>query len=558
MDARRREELVSEYVERRELGEPLRPEEFVREHPEAGAELAAILRTLGDAEALLPRSPDLPARIGPYRIVGEIGCGGMGRVLEVVDERGDGAPLALKLLHLSLATEPRALERFRREGAALARLSHPGIVRVPATGLVDGRAYLAMEKVEGASLAEHLARARARREEPASAEHAPAGALELPGAGTPLERGVRLGARLARALAAAHAAGVLYRDLNPRNVLVRASGEPVVIDFGLTRGPGAPTLTGSGDLVGTPQYMAPEQARGEKVDERTDVFGLGAILLELLTLAPPRTAADTLALLRKAGREPLRVSRAAGVPRDLARVVRRATSFHPRWRYPTCAELADELERMLAGEAVHTRGPGLLQRATELVTVHRRATLAAALALTLALVLLVKLPERAEDRLRRAVEGTTAVVLPWLEGDLAGTERVLASWLAREPDAPFREFLHALAKDDLARESSDPATRALLAGERARRAGHPDEALAHFRTAWDLAPHSPLVVLLLGIAAFVAGELELARPALEASAGSFGRSRRLHATLAAVYTRLGLPADAERARNAVAARTAGP
>ena len=224
-DAARFEERLGEFVERRERGEALAAEDFAREKGGSG-ELLAALRALAATEALFPSGPlDLPARIGPYRVQGEIGRGGMGRVLAVVDPARPDAPLALKLLHVSLGAEPRALERFRREGQALERLQHPWIVRVHAAGVLDGRPYLAMEHVEGESLAAHVAEARARVAAGTPAREA----LRLPGEGTPLERAVRLVARIARAMEAAHREGVLHRDLNPRNVLVRAGGEPTLI-----------------------------------------------------------------------------------------------------------------------------------------------------------------------------------------------------------------------------------------------------------------------------------------------------------------------------------------
>lgn len=553
MDPARLEDWLSEFIERRERGEDLAPEDFAREH-EDSTELLAALRALDSTEALFPSgSPDLPARIGPYRVRGEIGRGGMGRVFEAVHPERPSEVIALKLLHVSLEYQPRALERFRREGQALERIAHPGIVRVLEAGLLDNRPFLAMERVEGTSLAELLRRARERA--PARARH-PVEALELPGEGSALERAVRLVARLARALAAAHREGVLHRDLNPRNVLVRAGGEPVVIDFGLMRASGDPTLTKSGDLLGTPQYMAPEQARGERVDERSDVFGLGAVLYELVTLQPPRAGDETLALLRAAAGRPLPDARrvASGLPRELAIVVARATAFFPRWRTASCEALAADLERWLEGEPIRARAFSPLLRTLEFVHGHRRACAAAALlVLSFAVVALALRSQGGEDPHQRLARGTSAVVLPWFEGDLARARAALASYVAANQPAPFAEFLAALAHDDLTRAADDPATRALLEGERLRRAGRPREALACFATAWDLAPGFPMVVLLQGLAALEAHDLPAARGALEASAAGFGASRRLHRTLAQVYEGLELHADAARALNAALA-----
>ena len=556
MEPTRLEERLSAFVERRERGEELTPEAFVAEHEDGGPELLAALRALLATEALFPTGvPDLPGRIGRFRILGEVGRGGMGRVFQAVDPERAEVPVALKLLHVTLEREPRALERFRREGKALERLAHPSIVRVLEVGLVDDRPYLAMERVEGLSLAEALARARARAR-PAL----PVEALELPGEGTPLARAVRLVARLARALDVAHREGVLHRDLNPRNVIVRPDGTPVVIDFGLVRTSDEPTLTGSGDLLGTPQYMASEQARGERVDERSDVFGLGAILWELLTLEPPRPPADTLALLRQAGERPLGSirRRARGLPGALVAALWRATAHRPQWRYPSCAAFAADLERWLEGEPPRVRGPNLWQRAVELALRHRRlATAGGVLVLVLAAALVARQARSSEDRHARLVAAMNAVVLPWLDGDLARAETELSAYRGAEPTPLFADFLAFLVGSNAEPGTDDPAERALFAGERARRAGHPREALVQFRSAWDIAPDFPLVLWLQGLSALEAGELETARSALERSAQPFGRSWRLHRTLAELYARLSLPRDAERALHAAATLAPG-
>ncbi|MEQ1891512.1 MAG: serine/threonine-protein kinase, partial [Planctomycetota bacterium] len=540
-DAAQFEAWLAEFVERRERGEVLAVEDFAREKG-GSRELLAALRALAATEALFPTGPlDLPARIGPYRVQGEIGRGGMGRVLAVIDPARPGAPLALKLLHVSLGAEPRALERFRREGQALERLQHPGIVRVHACGVLDGRPYLAMEHVEGASLATHVADARARVAAGTPAREA----LQLPGEGAPLERAVRLVARIARAMESAHREGVLHRDLNPRNVLVRSGGEPVVIDFGLVRAGDAPTMTGSGDLVGTPQYMAPEQARGEQVDERTDVFALGLILRELLTLAPPRVGEETLALVRSAGGRPLAPAALGGLPRALAHVVARATSFFPRWRYRGAAELAAELERWLEGEPVHARAPGVAQRLSELVLVRRRAlAVTGALALALTVWSVARREPEAERVRRRRIDATTALTSAWLARDVAAGQRELARYRESETSPPFLAFFEGVLREELTPVGDEAAALALLAGERARRAGDARAALASFRTAWDLAPGYPFLVLLQGLAALEAGELEVARTHLEPAAFHFGRCARLHRALAELYERLALPADA--------------
>jgi predicted Zn-dependent protease len=243
--------------------------------------------------------------------------------------------------------------------------------------------------------------------------------------------------------------------------------------------------------------------------------------------------------------------RARDVPRELEVVLWRALSFFSRWRTTSCEALAADLERWLEGEPIRARGPNPWQRTCELVQAHRRlAAGAAALCLAASVGVLALRWRSGEDRQRERVLGTTAVVLPWLDDDRERARRALVDYLDQESSPPFATFLAALTENDLSRSATDPAERALLEGERARRAGRAREALAHFQSAWDLAPGFPMIVLLQGLAAFEAGELATARSALQSSAQSFGPSLRLHRTLALLYGELGLPADAARALHA--------
>ncbi len=551
-DADERLEMwLSEFVERREQGESLTPEDFHREHVDGGEPLLAALHQLCDSEALLPSAPfDTPQRIGPYRIQNELGSGGMGRVFGCVHDDRPSDALALKLLHLPLVDQERALERFRREGEALARISHPSVVRVHDAGLFDRRPYIAMERVDGTNLAEYVSRARARLEQ---TKLPPWEALNLPGEGAPLERVVRIALRVARAIECAHGAGVLHRDLNARNVLVRASGEPVVIDFGLMRSEAEPTLTGSGDVLGTPQYMSPEQARGERPDERTDVFGVGCLLRELLTLAPPRPEDGTLTLLRVAGSRPIARLRAlsSAVPRELAVIADRATAFGLRWRMHSVAELADDLEAWLDGRPIRARAPGVLERAHDAWAARRVAITAGALVLLTSAVawLAVSRGDGVDPRVLSA-QRLNALVVAWLDGDLPRARRHWDEFHAGDPAYPLGEFLDALSADDLDREAQHPASRAMLEGERLRRAGRPEEAAHQFATASDVFPGQSVPDLMAGLALLESGDAAAARKKLEDSSFYFGASAQFHRTLSNMYRELGATEDAERAARA--------
>jgi hypothetical protein len=286
----------------------------------------------GLAGSSTSEAESLPEAVGPYRVVRRLGRGGMGAVYLAHDTRLD-RPVALKVPRLA-GLGPDAVERFRREGRAAAALRHPNICPVYDVGEVNGAPYLAMAYVEGQTLADRA------RTGPLSAAEAAA-----------------LTRTLARALAVAHKAGVIHRDLKPANVMVGPDGEPVVMDFGLARlGDGeADRLTGTGDVLGTPAYMAPEQVdRGAgAVGPATDVYGLGAVLYELLTGRPPFTGTLSETLWQIGCRDPQRPTalRPDLDPR-LEAIVMRAMAKRPADRYPTMDVFAAALDGYLNAPTV--------------------------------------------------------------------------------------------------------------------------------------------------------------------------------------------------------------
>src|SRR5262249_4474504 len=257
------------------------------------------LRTIPAAAPAVPAAPatGLP-QVPGYEVEAVLGHGGMG----VVYRAGQGAldrPVAVKMLLAGPFAGPQELERFRQETAALACLRHPNIVQVFDAGDVEGRPYFTMELVEGGSLAQKLS-----------------------GTPQPARQAATLVATLAEAVEVAHRGGIVHRDLKPANVLLSADGTPKVSDFGLARRlDGEGGLTRTGLALGTPSYMAPEQARGQAgaVGPAVDVSALGAVLYEVLTGRPPfraETAAETLRQVLD--QEPVPPSRLnARVPRDL-------------------------------------------------------------------------------------------------------------------------------------------------------------------------------------------------------------------------------------------------
>ena len=289
------------------------------------------------------------ARLGPYEILSSLGAGGMGEVYRARDTRL-GRDVAIKIVPPTVADNAIALGRFEREAKAVAALSHPNILTIydfgqsrPSTS--SGQAlptdagrevtYAVMELLEGQTLRERLS----------------SGAL-------PVRKALDLAAQIAHGLAAAHARGIIHRDVKPANLMVGDDGVVKVLDFGVAKllepdgEPGAATATDlpAGDvsafrhIAGTPAYMAPEQAAGGKVDARSDVFSFGAVLYEMATgtrAFDGRSSAETLAAVL-AG-QPKPPTQITAVPRELERVILRCLRKEPDRRYQTMLDVRNDL-----------------------------------------------------------------------------------------------------------------------------------------------------------------------------------------------------------------------
>ncbi|HLQ38283.1 MAG TPA: serine/threonine-protein kinase, partial [Planctomycetota bacterium] len=310
-------------------------------------------------------------RLGDFVLEREIGRGGMG-VVYLATQQSIARTVALKLLPPFAGMDQAAVARFRREAEAAGRLAHPGIVPIHAVGEADGVYFYAMELIEGPNLGDLVDRLGMRQpdklrasliEEVQLAARYPAS--REPDAAGPANRYVRSCVRLcieiANALAAAHKERVIHRDLKPSNILIHPSGRPVLVDFGLARDERLERLTLSGDQIGTPSYMAPEQASGRGIlDARVDVYGLGAVLYELLTLRPPfdgGTAAEIMLRIQIEAPPPVR-ARNPQVPLDLAAIVHKCLAKLPDARYPAIESLELDLRSFLLGRRVSARLPG--------------------------------------------------------------------------------------------------------------------------------------------------------------------------------------------------------
>jgi len=357
---------------------------------------------------------DAIGQLGPYRVLRELGRGGMGLVFEAEDFRLKRR-VALKLLLEARYGDARYVARFRAEAQTVARLRHPNIVQIYEVGTHEGRPYLALEYIAGGNLAEQLA-----------------------GQPQPAQAAAALIETLARAVQYAHDSGVVHRDLKPANILLVSGGvgsgqwcpspagvatsgptthhaplTPKIADFGLAKRLDEEGLTESGDLLGTPGYLAPELTRGQARNAdhgpAVDVYGLGAILYELLIGRPPfrgETVLDTLEQVRTLDPVPVRRLQPK-VPRDLETICLKCLDKEPARRYASAGDLADDLGRFLRGEAIRARPVALWVRLAKWV--RRKPALAGLAAVSgLALVTLIVGGLVYNARLQKAVQRAEA------------------------------------------------------------------------------------------------------------------------------------------------------
>lgn len=389
--------IVHDYYRSAESGEQIDRTEFLEKHPEFRAELISFfadLKHLGQSfedperppatrlnetrlssrEERLPSPKSSIKYIGEYRITDEIERGGMGVVFKARQEKLRRT-VALKMILLGRFATHSDVERFRREARAAATLQHPNIVGVHEIGTHEGHPYYTMDFVESESLAKRLRR----------------GSLAV-------RESACLVGTLARATQFAHEKGVLHRDLKPGNILIDGKGTPHITDFGLAKSIGVDAwdtmddLTQTGQIIGTPSYMSPEQAAAKHnlVSVASDVYSLGAILYACLTGRAPFVGESTIETLRQLiDDEPVSLRTLnPKLPRDLENVCHKCLQKDPHKRYATAADLADDLDRYLDGRPVVARQTGL---ATRMWKWSRRRPDVAILLATLAIAVLIGL-----------------------------------------------------------------------------------------------------------------------------------------------------------------------
>jgi serine/threonine-protein kinase len=263
----------------------------------------------------------MPAAIGAYRVVDRIGKGAMGIVYSAQDDRA-GRPVAVKVMMTDLEGDSETRERFYREAKIAGRLQHRNLITVYDMGEEEGRLYMVMELLEGQTLADFL-----KRPQPVS-----------------LEQSVDLMMQMCEGLAVAHAHGIVHRDIKPGNLFIKADGTLKILDFGVARLADS-NMTASGFIVGTPDFMSPEQARGRDIDQRSDIFSTGAVFYYMLSGRKPFAANDLPAVLHKVENEdPVPLSEGEA-PAALSRIIFKALGKSVTRRHQELGELLADLTR---------------------------------------------------------------------------------------------------------------------------------------------------------------------------------------------------------------------
>jgi serine/threonine protein kinase/tetratricopeptide (TPR) repeat protein len=427
------EELAESFLARLRAGERPALSEYQAKHPELANDIRDLfpaLMLMEEGRRCVEKSPEpdptrlteaqVPQQLGEYRLLREIGRGGMGVVYEAWQE-SLGRHVALKVLPFNTMVRPEHLERFRREARAAARLHHTNIVPVFGVGEHQGVHYYAMQFIHGQGLdavmeevrrlrdsanagstgqpslaatvaqtmvnpvptpmpnpsvdsapstgpdqgmAKGMPNAASRGKKAGRAGNATPSKLHLQGERAYFASVASIGAQAAEGLNYAHAQGVVHRDIKPSNLLLDTSGQVWITDFGLAKADDSDVLTNPGDILGTVRYMAPERFQGQ-TDARCDVYGLGVTLYEMLTLRPaveqPFAGSPLEQIARLEPPRPRKVD--ARIPRDLETIVLKAMAKDPGRRYATAGEIAEDLRRLLADRPIRARRTPWRERA---------------------------------------------------------------------------------------------------------------------------------------------------------------------------------------------------
>jgi serine/threonine protein kinase/Flp pilus assembly protein TadD len=441
-------EIADEFQARQKRGERPDIREYTARYPHYATvigEVLAALRVVGlsgapgtlDPESLLAGSESALGDLGDFRLVREVGRGGMGVVYEAI-QLSLGRHVALKVMPFASTLDLKQLRRFKNESQAAAHLHHANIVPVLTSGCERGVHYYAMQFIEGQTLSAVIAELR-RSSEPrrsiigqdknttlpnSTLQHgsrlagstlvAPLSSLHSTQDAAYFRAAARLAIQAAEALEHAHQLGVIHRDIKPSNLLLDGDSHLWITDFGLAHCQSQVGLTMTGDIIGTLRYMSPEQAlaRRDTIDHRTDMYGLGVTMYELLTLEPAFAGTDRQELLRQIASEeprlPRRVNKA--IPAELETIVLKAMEKNPAERYASAQEMADDLDRYLRDEPIRAKRPSLAQRSRKWARRHRPMVWSAAAALVVALAALAgSIGWAVRDRAARRAKTDSAV-----------------------------------------------------------------------------------------------------------------------------------------------------
>lgn len=473
-------ELVDEITDRINRGEDPQIDEYAGDDPQLREALEQIVATIAllHGPAIGISSDDVPpgvGQLGDFRLIRELGRGGMGVVYEA-EQLSIGRHVALKVLPFAAVLDKQQLNRFKNEARAAGTLDHPNIVAIHSVGCERGVHYYAMQLIEGKSLAELIADMKpgcppaedktghttAFVETPLAADTVKAALPTVRANGSAAFATMppynsreffgavaRLGIQAAEALDHAHQNGILHRDIKPANLLIDCDGKLWITDFGLARIEQAAGLTMTGDLLGTLRYMSPEQSLAKRiaVDHRSDIYSLGVTLYELLTLRPAFTGDDRQELLRQIAfdepRKPRKINTL--IPQDLETIVLKAIDKNPADRFETAAELAADLQRFAECTAIAAKPPTHFDFLRKWIVRHAQVVVLAcgalgALALILAAATALTLSAyRGEARQRLAAEENLYVASESIDrmlsriagdqydrGDLAHAEKLAA------------------------------------------------------------------------------------------------------------------------------------
>ena len=452
-----------------------------------------------------PYSLDTGTELGRYRIAAFLGAGGMGEVYRAHDAVLD-RPVALKFLK---GAEPEMVRRFFREARAQARLTHENICNVYEAGEIEQRPYIAMQFIPGQELGDIAPTLR-------------------------LEQRVRLLSQVAMAVHSAHREGLVHRDLKPGNVMVEQTPDgdykPYVMDFGLVRDERDPGVTRTGAMMGTPAYVAPEQAMGEqeRIDRRTDVYGLGATLYALLLGRPPFQAESPLMHLYKVIEQdpvPPRTEDPT-IPVDLETITLKCLEKQPQARYESARALSEDLERFLDGEPIEARPIGRIHRLLKRARKHKRVVALGAVAVGLLLALAVT-----------AVVGRVQGVQQARLAQQFGQDTSYIEWRMRavhlSPPHDIRDEVAQLEQrmadieariGEIGPIAEGPGHEALGRGYLAL--GEIDRAREQLQVAWDAGMRDPDLAFSLGLATARVYQREWAQAGSEPDAAERERERR--------------------------------